>query len=287
MSESDAIGAVAEPPAPPVEEEKLESTTPEEVAQVLKSSGMDIKPEKPVDKVEDAEEGDDPDAEEEPDETVEEDKAEKPKPPEKPEASQEAATDDKYSFQVEDNNGVTYKIDATANIEDVLAEFEPKNNGQIIAILDQLRTVKDLKASDDAKAADDKVAEDRRTAASQLLEDWQNEAKALQTAKRIPTGEDGDKRVNEVYKYMSDENTKRMKDGKPTLNSFEDALDKLENKEGREKVIADAKAEKERARSNGALVGGSSARASSGSPVYKVGSAKNSTQALRAMGLLD
>jgi hypothetical protein len=33
----------------------------------------------------------------------------------------------------------------------------------------------------------------------------------LQAQKRIPDGEDGDKRVDEVYKYMADENEKRMK----------------------------------------------------------------------------
>jgi hypothetical protein len=85
---------------------------------------------------------------------------------------------------------------------------------------------------------------------------------------------------------MADENEKRMKEGKATLNSFEDALDKLENKEARDKAVEAAKADKGEARRKGALVGGSSAPASSGPPVYKAGSATNANDALRKAGLL-
>lgn len=296
---AEAIAADAEP-APPTQEEakaladsgKAESTTPEEVAQVLKSYGMKVDtPAAPAAK-DDDEEGDDPDksSEEEEktddvaEETEEEEKKPEPKPVTPPAPTNDA--EDKYSFQVEDANGVTYKITADADVEDVLKEFEPKNNGQIIAILDQLRTVKDQKATDDAKAVEDTANEERRTRASELLTGWQEESKALQGAKRIPDGKDGETRINEVYKYMASENDARMKAGKPTLNSFEDALDKLENKEGRDKAASDAKAEKDKARENGAKVGGASAPTSTTAPVYKAGSAKNSNQALRAMGLL-
>lgn len=273
----------------PADDPKGEGTTPEEVAQVLKSSGMDVTINKPKAANVDDEEGDDPDkpVEAETDEDVDEDED---KPEAKPKVTTPAtdeATDDKYSFQVEDANGVTFKISAEANVEDVLSEFEPKNNGQIISILDQLRTVKDQKASDDAKAEQDATAEERRSRASELLTGWQDEAKALQGSKRIADGKDGETRINEVYKFMAEQNDTRMKAGKPTLNSFEDALDKLENKEGRDKLAAEAKAEKDKARENGAKVGGASAPASNSAPVYKAGTAKNANQALRGMGLLE
>lgn len=286
MSESDPSGVVAEPQADPVVADKGEGTTPEEVAKVL-----NLPADKPVAKVDDAEEGDDPDTakpdkqEDEPDETVEEDKAEESEP-EKPLSPDEATTDDKYSFQIEDANGATFKITADAKMEDILSEFEPKNNGQVLDILEKLREVKDLKKADDLKAEDDKIAENRRSEASKLLTGWQEEAKALQGNKRLPEGADGEKRISAVYKFMADENDKRIKDNKPTLNSFEDALDKLENKEARDKAAADAKADKDKARENGAKVGGSSAAASTGIPTYRAGSSRNSNEALRSLGLI-
>lgn len=297
-------GASEEPAAPsgdelpgglPANDPNGEGTTPEEVAAAMKSAGVNLPAEPKAPVAADDEEGEDPDKAEEPaappkgdEETSDdepEDEEEEPEP--KPAAPEEPAADDnKYSFQVEDANGVTYKISADANVEDVLAEFEPKNNGQIISILDQLREVKAQKATDDAKAAEDSVKAERTERAGELLKGWGEEAKALQGAKRIPDGADGETRINKVYEFMADENTKRIADNKPTLNSFEDALDKLENKEARDKAVADAKADKDKARENGGKVGGASAPASSSSPVYKAGSAKNANQAIRSMNLL-
>lgn len=274
----------------PANDSNGEGTTPEEVAKVLKSSGIDIEKSEKQPKADDEEEGEDPDEKAKPTVTDDEEpeEEEKPKPvAKKEEPAPDDSAEDKYSFQVEDANGVTYKITADADIEDVLKEFEPKNNGQIIKILDQLRTVKDQKTADDAKAVEDTAAEERRTRASEMLTGWQEEAKALQGDKRIPEGKDGETRINEVYKFMSDENGSRMKANKPTLNSFEDALDKMEAKEAREKAVEDAKTEKETARKNGNLVGGASAPASSGARAYRAGSAKNANQALRSMGMLE
>lgn len=278
----------------PPDDPKGEGTTPEEVAQVLKSSGMNLpttdeeegdSPDKEDDKPSEDKPQDDEDAEAE---EVEEAEDEAKKPPQRgTPPSQETTDEDKYSFQVEDANGTTYKITADANLENVLEDFEPKNNGQIISILDQLRGVKELKAADEAQAADDSAKAERQARADELLKSWGDEATALQTDKRIPEGKDGQARIDQVYKFMSKENTARIKANRPTLNSFEDALDKLENQEARDKVVADAKADKTQARKNGALVGGSSAPAtSSATPVYK-GGAKNANQALRSMGLLS
>lgn len=277
-----------EPGGLPANDPNGEGTTPEEVAEVLKSSGIKI-PAAEAEAPADDEEGDEPDEpapvvpDEEPDEE------EEPAPPAEPETPAPVATtdDDKYSLQVEDANGVTYKISVGAKMEDIMAEFEPKNNGQILDILSQLSDLKDQKVADEAKAAGEAADEDRRTRASELLTGWQEEATVLQGSKRIPEGTDGEARINEVYKFMADENTKRMEAGKPTLNSFEDALDKMEAKEGRDKVVADAKTAKDKARENGGKVGGASAPASSGPPVYRANSARNINQAIRAAGLLE
>lgn len=198
-----------------------------------------------------------------------------------------AAITDKYAFEVTDANGVTFKIPVDATMEDVLAEFEPKNNGQILDILEKLREAKDQKSKDDATEATETAKAERAQRASEIQKGWQAESKDLQASKRIPDGEDGDKRIAAVYKFMAEENDARIKANKPTLNSFEDALDKLENKEGRDKTVEDAKKDKETARKNGGLVGGSSAASTSATPVYKAGAAKNANQALRSMGLLD
>jgi hypothetical protein len=270
-----------------------EGTTPEEVGKVLKSSGMNV----PDLQDSDEEEGDDPDkpAAEEPEEKPEGDDPDKEEPKDKkeqPEKAKEAPQDeaadseDKYSFTVIDANGVTFKITADADIEDVLKEFDPKNNGQIIKILDQLREVKEQKSSDDDKNAAAAVKAERAEAANKLLDNWTSEAKDLQAQKRIADGDDGQKRIDSVYKYMAAENEKRMAAGRPTLNSFEDALDKLEAKENREAKVEQDKKDKEEARKKGGLVGGSSAPASSGSAAYKPGSARSVNEALRHAGLL-
>lgn len=292
-------GAPADEPAnpnpadEPAADDKGEGTTPEEVKSVLKNSGMDLPDEpKPADPADDDEEGDDPDkpaAGADDAKPVDEpaDDEEVPDKPAKPTApADDTNAEDKYSFQVEDANGVTFKISADANIEDVLAEFQPKNNGQIIAVLDQLRDVKAQKATDDAKAAEDIAKAERTERATEIRTGWDAEAKALQGSKRIPEGADGETRINEVFKFMADENTKRIDANQPTLNSFEDALDKLENKEARDAKDKADKADKIKARENGGKVGGSSAAASSGPPIYKAGSARNSNEALRSMGLL-
>jgi hypothetical protein len=277
----------------PANDPNGEGTSHEEVAKVLKTSGVDI-----GDEIVDEEEGDDPDkvsapaAEEEKSEddadTADDDKEKenKPVPAAKADDTPDADTEDKYSFEIEDANGVTFKIAVGATMEQILAEFEPKNNGQVIDILHRLGKLETQKTADEAQAADDAAKAERSEAASKILEGWGEEAKELQAQKRIPAGEDGDKRIDEVYKYMADENETRMKAGKATLNTFEDALDKLENKEAREAKVEQDKADKDTARKNGSLVGGSSAPASSPQPVYARGSARNVNDAIKKMGLL-
>lgn len=302
----------------PADDPNGEGTTPEEVAATLRSSGMKVDT-PPAAAAGDDEEGDDPDAaaagagdddaaagagdddaaagdddaaagddEDEPAAGADDGK---PAPTaEEVKAAQDAKNAEitsKYAFEVTDANNVTFKITPDATMEDILAEFEPKNNGQILDILEKLREAKDSQKADQAEEAKQTQATERAQRASEIQKGWTAEAKDLQAQKRIPDGDDGDKRISDVYEFMATENTARMKAGRPTLNSFEDALDKLENKEARDKTVEDAKAEKETARKNGGLVGGSSAPAGNAAPVYKAGAARNANDALRSMGLLS
>lgn len=272
--------------------EPLEGTTPEEVAKIM---NLPSKPEA----VADEEEGDDPDApvdktdedngEEESEESEESDELEEEEveSPAKPVVAEPSASDDdKYSLTVEDANGVSFKIPVGAKMEDIMAEFEPKNNGQILDILNQLQKLEAQKSADEQTTE----AESAKAAQAQKVSDiragWEAESKDLQASKRIPAGDDGDKRIADVYKFMNEQNDTRIKAGKPTLNSFEDALDKLEATESRDKVVADAKAAKEEARKNGSLVGGSSAPATGPAKAYSAGSARNANEAIRNMGLV-
>lgn len=304
-------GAPAAPPSPApaaAESDAGEGTTPEEVATVLKNSGINLPPEPTITPAnEDEEEGDDPDElnNDDPVETDEERETREAEEAvqaqaEKDQAAAEAkaeadrkateaptdATDDKYSFQVKDANGTTYKITADAKMEDILADFEPTNNGQIIDILNQLRQVQDQKQADEKAATEEAAEAENAKQVAEIQKGWEHESKDLQAQKRIPTGDDGDKRIAEVYDYMSKENGRRMEAGKPMLQSFEDALDKLEMKESRDAEAAKAKAAKDDARKKGSLVGGASAPASSPPPVYRANSARNSQEALKSMGLI-
>lgn len=274
--------APEESPEAPVEKE---GTTPEEVAQVLKGSGMKL-PAAP--KVEEEKPADEPAEEEdaEPKEPAEEEVTPPAKTPEAPaEVTPEAKV---FSIEVQDANGVTFKITAGDSLEDALKDFEPKNNGQILQVLRDVEKMEADKARYDA----DQITEAETAAKSERIakiqEGWTDEIKELQAQKRIPeNGKDSDNtRVAEVYKFMSEENGKRIAANKPTIGSFEDALDKLENKEAREAKVEADKTDREIARKNGGLVGGSSAPASNAPAAYKAGTARNSADAIRKLGLL-
>lgn len=191
-----------------------------------------------------------------------------------------------FELEVEDVNGEKFTLKPGDDLETVLKDFEPKNNGQIFAILDKLHELKSQKAEYDKAQAEQAEEAQRAANVAEIQKGWDSEIKSLQGAKRLEVTTDGkSERVDQVFKYMNEENDKRIKDGRPLIRSFEDALDKLELKETKETAANKAKEEKELTRKKGAMVGGSSAPATSGAPVYK-GGARNSNEALRAMGIL-
>lgn len=192
-----------------------------------------------------------------------------------------------FSFTVEDANGQSYKVNPDDSLDEILAEFEPKNTGQLMEIVKQQMRAQDEKAAYDADIKADAEAHERQEQVAKIQEGWDSEIKQLTADKRLTGDESAVKeRVDAVYKFMGEENTKRADTGKPFINSFEDALDKIEAKEAREAKLQADKAAKDAKRDNGALVGGSSAPATSSVPAYKAGSARNISEALRVQGLV-
>lgn len=201
------------------------------------------------------------------------------KPEVKPALTTETATDEPdFSFTVEDANGVSYKVGPDDKMEDVLADFDPKNNGQLLDVLDKLREAKENQATHYREQSEHQAEADKTERVATIQQGWENEFKQLNIK--------DDDRKAEIYKYMGEENDKRQAAGRPMIASVEDAKLGLEAREAVAAKELAAKDAKETARKNGSLVGGSSAAASGGSPVYQAGSARNSNQALKALGLL-
>lgn len=254
-----------------------ESTTPEEVSQILGLNPPETTTEEPeTPEAPEEEEVEEPEAPEEP-ETPEEEA-----PPEvsEPETPVEEPT---FTMEVEDADGNKHTI---SSLEDLPRDFEPKDNLQIMEILQGIQKLDgERQAYESDKTTKAEEAEKAERVAS-IQESWDKEIKTLQADKRMPTDGKFDERRDAVFKFMAEENAKRNEDGRPLLQSFEDALDKLENREGKEQAKEAEKKEKELARQRGALVGGSSAPGAGTSPVYRSGSARNSSEAIRAAGLL-
>jgi hypothetical protein len=290
-------------------ESKGEGTTPEEVAAVLKGSGINIKAPVQDDAAKEAEAATKA-AEEakaaeaaaggESDETkaaadaqaaeeAEIEAAAEAEAAAAAERAKAAASGDagakEFSFKVVDKNGKEFTVNAGDNIDDVLAEFELKSSTQAMSILRQLDKIEAEKANYEKDQQEETANTERAAVIESLQKTWADELKDLQAQKRIPAGTDND-RINEVYKFMAAENTKRIDQGRPTIQSFEDALDKLENQETRAKAVEADKVAKEEARANGGKVGGSSAPAANATPVYRANSARNANEAIRALGLL-
>lgn len=254
-----------------------ENTTPEEVAQILnlpQDESTDEEAEEPVaDEEEPAEEPGEEPADEEP---KEETPAEEVTPTEEP----------TFALEVEDANGEKITINAGDDLEQVLADFEPKSNGQIFKILQDVMRLEGEKQAHDAQQAESTERAEYEAKVAKVQAGWDAEIEALQGEKRLSVKEEErTERVNEVFKFIAEENAKRSQSDRPLIQSFEDALDKLELREKKEAEAEAKKEAKTQQRRNGGLVGGSSAPATSGAPVYR-GGARNANEALRQIGAL-
>lgn len=286
MNEDGTPVAADEPAAPVVDNINSEegSVTADEVAQVLNikaPAAQEISAEKPTEET-----PAEPEKPETPAEPVEQPKPEAPKAePATPDTPAEVTS---FALEIEDAEGNKITINPGDNLDEVLADFVPKNNGQIFQIVKDVMKMEQAKEAYDADQA--KVAEkaeyDKRVADIQAGFDL--EVERLQGEKRLPTVADGkeNERLSAVYKFMTEENGKRIAAGQPPIQTIEDALDKLELREKREAEAEAARKAKEDARARGGLVGGSSAPAASTQSSHVPLSATNANQALKNAGLL-
>lgn len=265
-----------------------ETTTPEEVAQVLKGAGIDLPKEgETKDESEESDTGDESDSEVASEDNEEagdsDDQADSETSEDLDTSEVDTSTTETtgevnpdFTLQVEDASGVTHKIE---KIEDLPEDFEPKNNRQIIEIISNLQKLEGDKAKYEADRT--KAAEEAEHAKSveTIQEGWKSEFKDLNV--------NDEARREEVMQYMTKENNQRQKEGKPLIRTVEHALLGLEKQETKETADEKKKADKETARKNGGLVGGSSAPSSTQAPVYKSGTARNANEAIRKMGLIS
>lgn len=262
------------------------SVTPQEVAEV-----MHIKvtsPEEPAAPV-----ADDKPAEEEPDEkpTDQAPVVAPPAPaapdPAKPEPVAPAETPS-FALEVEDASGNKIVLNPGDDLEKALETFEPKSNGQIFQIIhDFMQKEADAKGFE-AEQVTRQEQEAKEAKIAEIQTGWDKEVESLIASKRLTATADGkNERVDAVFKYMTEENSKRITEGRPTIQSFEDALDKLELREKSAAEADAAKKAKEETRKRGALVGGASSPATgSGAPAYVPRSANTANEALKVMGIL-
>lgn len=277
-------------PAAPVDNINSEEggVTPEDVAQVLNIKAPAAE-EKPVV----APEEEAPIEPEKPGAPKEEPVVGDPKPPTpKPEAPapETAPQTPSFALEVEDASGNKITINPEDDIEEALKDFEPKSNGQIFKIVtDFLEKKAEAKAYEQDQTTKTAEAEQAQKIAD-IQTGWDKEAEKLQGEKRLPVTVDGkeNERLNEVYKFMFEQNQERIEAGVPPLQTLEDALNKMELQEKKAADVEAAKKAKEDARARGGLVGGSSAPASSNStPTYRAASgAANANQALKSIGVL-
>ena len=259
-----------------------ETVTPEEIAETLHL--------KPINgEQEDEPEPTPPEEEETPPETPPEETPETSLKEEKPQPTPpEDVEPPVFSLEVEDVNGEKLTIGPDDDVEKVFENFEPKSNGQIFKILDDLQKLRADKESYESEEAEKAENTERETQLVAIRDGWDKEIKELQGSKRIPVVNEGEenKRVDEVFEFMNEENQKRIEQDKPLIRSFEDALDKLELREQKQAEEQRKKEQKETARKKGALVGGSSAPVPTGGVPAYTGGARTASQAAKMMGLL-
>lgn len=167
-------------------------------------------------------------------------------------------------------------------------DFTAKSTKQLAEIMDAKNEMSKLYEERLDKYSSDKSAEAASNFEKELLANWESErqdlikAGALE-APKLKEGEEGydqDPAVlksDAVYKFMTDANIERAKEGNPPIRSFALAFTMYENAEStKAEAVAEKKAEEE-TKLKGSMIGGSSA-ASGGTPdqaAYKAGSHKS------------
>lgn len=214
---------------------------------------------------------------------------EEPKPAEEvAETAPEMKTDDLW-IEVKDGEGKSIKLSLEDGIPD---EFTFTSDKQLFEILQSFEEMKALKkerqteidtwnTEHEAKASEAQTQQEVFAAWDQEIKDL-IDAKILDSPKLAATDPNFLKdpavvKVDTVFKYMTDQNTKREADGKPSIRSFAVAYNLYTNDEQTKATADKAKADAELAKKRGAMVGGTSSPTGGGdkSAVYRRGSARN------------
>lgn len=196
----------------------------------------------------------------------------------------------------------TFKVTLADGIPE---DMRFKNDKQLYEVMDSMREMREL-LTQRQKEHDDKVSDQAKTEQTQAsqqatLNEWQAEddqlvEAGLLDAPKAPPANGKEYTAEEVaadpalqlrdsvYKYMTDENTKRLAEGKTKIASFATAFS-LYNKtqaadadaKAKEEQEAKDKAQAELDKQRGSLVGGGSSSSGTGSKpyVYRAGSAKS------------
>lgn len=179
--------------------------------------------------------------------------------------------------------GKEYKIE---KIEDLPEDFIPRNNRQILEIIDNLHKLEATKAKDEAANEVAETTKAEATARKEMLSSWDKEIEGLQKEGLIeqpklkPTDpkyleDPAMKKVADVFEFMEKTNNARKAAGNPNLiRSFADAFDKLELVELKATRDKAAKDEVETAKLKAGVQGGGKSGTSGGKPqVYVAGAA--------------
>jgi hypothetical protein len=207
-------------------------------------------------------------------------------------AKPEDATDDKpvvpgdaddLFVEVEDAEGNKLKI---TKIEDLPEDFTPKNNRQVIEILDQLHKLEAKVAANKESALEQAEAQQVEEAKNQQMVAWDNEISELQKGGRLEKPkaaadsakfleDPAVKKVSDVFNFIAETNKARLEKGNPNMiKSFEDALDLFEAKEARERASKAAKADTATAKEKAGVIGRASAPAGNEPEAYRAGQAQ-------------
>lgn len=253
------------------EQARLESVV-DETLNLPKTEVKEVVDEKPAEQ--DAEQ-----VAESEDEEVKEAEADKPDE-ETTDTVEQKPSDEELFVEVEDLNGKSYKI---TKIEDLPADFEPKNNRQIMEIIAQtnkLETQISERVATAAQAEQQAIIDGVRDG---HMKAWDGEIKTLIDEKLLDKpklASDNPKyaedpavaKVDAVYKYMNEVNTQRREAGNPNLlTSFRDTFELMEYRDMKVAQAEAKKTETDLAKTKAGVIGNNSTT-NKDVPVYLAGS---------------
>lgn len=218
------------------------------------------------------------------------------------------ADDSDLFVEVEDADGNKVKI---TRVGDLPSDFIYKDSRQPLEILEALEDLKDTKADRAKKRSENETLEDSNSTRERVATLWNSEIEAMQADETLPTGkidwEKGEypnaktkEQVEGLFTFMTEENGRREKDGRPYIVSLRDvavlkaqadaktAKDTGKNKDGKtpEQLAQEAKdaaAKKEKARKIAASNGNNESPEADDKPTYVKGSGKSITDITEEM----